>query len=260
MTGSVARNLAKTVVRHLEPVVWGGRVRERVLVALLREHYASLLRRHWSDADRVPHFFDHRIGAFGFATGSSSPFSYYRGYFAAELIRPADRVLDIGCGDGFFARRFFSPKCNAVDAIDIEPSAIAHASRYNRAPNITYTLLDAVHEPFPSGCYDVVVWDGGLGHVATSDTDEVLAKIRDVLSPDGAFVGSESLGREGEDHLQFFASRQDLSRLLERHFPHVQVRSLEYALPDFTRHEGFWRCAASPGRLEEAAWSSCSPS
>ena len=251
------RSVVKSAARRLEPVVWGGRLRERALVGMLRQHYASLLRRHWSDPDEVPHFFDHRIGAFGFATGSGTPFGYYRGYFAAELIRPTDRLLDIGCGDGFFTRRFFSPRCAAVDAIDIEPTAIEHASRYNPASNVTYTLLDAAAQPFPHDRYDIVVWDGGLGHVTADASKTMLGKIRQALSADGAFVGSESLGDEGSDHLQFFASLQDLCSLFEGHFPHVQVRSFEYELSGFTRREAFWRCAADPTRLEEAAWASC---
>jgi SAM-dependent methyltransferase len=257
MIRSASRRLVRTVARGLEHAVWGGRTRERLLVALLRQHYASLLRRRWSDPDRAPHFFDHRIGAFEFATGAGTPFGYYRGYFTAELIRPADRVLDIGCGDGFFARRFFSPKCSAVDAIDIEPDAIAHASRYNRAENITHILLDAVNERFPADHYDVVVWDGGLGHVTPKGTERVLEKIRDALAPDGVFVGSESLGREGEDHLQFISSLEDLCALLERYFPHVLVRALQYELPLLTRREAFWRCGLNPVRLEEAVWSRC---
>jgi 2-polyprenyl-3-methyl-5-hydroxy-6-metoxy-1,4-benzoquinol methylase len=250
-----AREILKRVARPLEPVVWGGSVRERVLVALLRLHYQSLLRRQWSDPDRAPHFFDHRIGAFGFATGTSSAFSYYRGYFAAEVIRERDRVLDIGCGDGFFDRRFFAPRAAAVDAIDIEPSAIAHATRYNPAPNIAYSLLDAVTEAFPHPPYDVVVWDGGLGHVTRPDADRILPKIRTALSPNGVFVGSESLGHEGEDHMQFFASQADLRALFESHFTYVHIRSIEYELPTLTRREAFWRCASSPSRMQEAAWS-----
>jgi SAM-dependent methyltransferase len=249
--------VAKTAARRLEPVVWGGRVRERALVTLLRGHYDSLLRRHWSDSENAPHFFDHRIGAFGFATGPGTPFGYYRGYFATELIRPGDHLLDIGCGDGFFDRRFFGPRAAHVDAVDIEPRAIAHASRHNAAPNVSYVLLDAIKEPFPRASYDVVVWDGGLGHVSTAETEVVLPKIREALADHGVFTGSESLGREGSDHLQFFDGLQDLCSLFEAHFPHVQVRSFAYDVSGFTRREAFWRCASDAGRLEQAGWSSC---
>ena len=91
-------------------------------------------------------------------------------------MRDGDRVLDIGCGDGFFARRFFAAHGARVDAIDIEPGAITHAERHNSAPQIRYFLKDAVGEPFPSDAYDVVVWDGALGHFSPDTTDRMLAR------------------------------------------------------------------------------------
>ena len=240
-----------------EKILWGGRTRERILVRMLRAHYASLFRRQWSRADQMPHFFDHRIGSFGLFAGDNTPFAYYRGYYAAEVLRDGDVLLDIGCGDGFFASRFFAPRCSAVDAIDIEPSAIRHALAQNTHPRITYSVRDAVGQPFPRERYDAVVWDGAIGHFSPEKTHWMLAKIRDALAPAGVFVGSETLGDEGHDHLQFFASTDDLGDLLGQHFAHVQVRAQRFPLKEgVERTEAYWRCAIDPGRLEQAAWSS----
>jgi cyclopropane fatty-acyl-phospholipid synthase-like methyltransferase len=217
----------------------------------------SLYRRDWAlvRSGDQPHFVDHRIGAAQLLAGRANPYGWFRGFYVAELLRAEDRVLDIGCGDGFFDRRFFSERCRSIDAIDIEPSAIAHATRVNLAANVSYRLLDAVRDTFPKPPYDVVVWDGALGHFAPQDTDRMLRKIRDSLTPTGLFVGSDSLGMEGHDHLQFFESLSDLGLLLARHFPHVELRRMEYALPSGSvREEAYWRCAVEPIRLEEAAW------
>lgn len=247
--------LRVVAVRAALRIAGGGARRERLLLRLLDLHYRTLFLRQWRWADEAPHFFDHRIGSFIFASGKGHGFGYLRGFFASELVRDGDRVLDIGCGDGFFARRFFAARGASVDAIDIEPSAIEHAERHNAAPQIRYRLQDAVSEPFPSDAYDVVVWDGALGHFAPDTTDRMLAKIKSALSDGGAFVGSESLGFQGEDHLQFFHSPEELAEILGRHFPYVMVRELEYRLPNETlRREAFWRCAVDPERLELAAW------
>lgn len=236
-------------------IAGGGVGRERILLRLLDLHYRTVFLRQWRWADEAPHFFDHRIGSFGFAAGKLHGFGFVRGFFAAELVHDGDRVLDIGCGDGFFARCFFAARGASVDAIDIEPSAIEHAERHNASPQIRYRLQDAVAEPFPSDLYDVVVWDGALGHFSPETTDRMLAKIRSVLADGGAFVGSESLGFQGDDHLQFFHSVDELAEVLGRHFPHVHVRELEYPLAaDYLRREAFWRCAVDPQRLERAAW------
>jgi SAM-dependent methyltransferase len=240
-----------------ERMLWGGRRREQLLVQLLRAHYASLFRRQWSRAERMPHFFDHRIGSFGLFAGDNTPFGYYRGYYAAEVLRDGDVLLDIGCGDGFFASRFFAPRCSAVDAIDIEPSAIRHALAHNAHPRVAYSIRDAVDQPFPRERYDAVVWDGALGHFAPETTHRMLAKIRDALAPAGVFVGSETLGTEGHDHLQFFTSIDDLGDLLGQHFAHVEVRAQRFPLKSgVERTEAYWRCALDPERLELAGWRS----
>jgi hypothetical protein len=85
----------------------------------------------------------------------------------------------------------------------------------------------------------------------------MLSKIRNVLAPGGAFVGSESLGHEGHDHLQFFSSLSELCPLFGEHFPHVELRQLEYEVKGLRRVEAFWRCAGDRGRLDEARWLAC---
>jgi SAM-dependent methyltransferase len=245
----------RSLARAVERVLWGGERRERVLIALLRRHYESVFRRQWRHAREMPHYFDHRIGSFAFAIGSGHPYTYFRGFFTAEMIREGDVLLDIGCGDGFFARRFYAPKCAHVDAIDIERSAISHASRRNPMPNIAYAVLDAVTQPFPRSQYDVIVLDGALGHFAPEPSRILLTKISEALTEDGVFVGSESLGLEGHDHLQHFSTLTELGELLGNRFPHVQARSIDYVIPSGDgRREAFWRCAFQRTRLDEAAW------
>jgi SAM-dependent methyltransferase len=250
--------LRRAVRRAFEQLAWGGRTRERLLVWLLGRHYESLFWRQWvfpQSAEKLPHYMDHRIGAFGLAVRDGGADPYTRGFLAAEALRAGDRVLDIGCGDGFFDRGFFSHRCGHIDAIDIEPSAIGHARRYNAAPNIAYLELDAVAEPFPSDGYDVIIWDGAIGHFAADTTSTMLAKIGSALKPGGVFVGSESLGAEGHDHLQFFADLEDLRATLRSQFEHVEVRSLSYEIgTPAPRREAYWRCAAAPERLRALAW------
>lgn len=262
---SVLRRYRRTVfpaLRVAERLLWGGDLRERILLRLLAEYYESLYRRQWrfALAQEQPHFFDHRVSSFGFALGTRSPFGFYRGFFVSELLRDGDRLLDIGCGDGFFARRFFAEKCALVDAIDVEPSAIAAARRRNAARNIRYALVDAVRDPFPSDSYDVVVWDGGIAHFSPESADVVLRKVRDALLPSGVFAGSESLGFEGHDHLQNFTSLDDLCDLLGSYFLHVEVKALSYQFPGGAaeRREAFWRCAIDANRLVQAGWRGCS--
>lgn len=244
--------------RLIESAIGGGRLRERLLLNALRQHYASRFRREWLWTDRPPHFFDHRIGAFDLAFGSakSGAYPWFRAFFAAEVIREGDVLLDIGSGDGFFTARFLAPRCRTVDGIDVDPAAIERARRTNDAPNVRYHLSDAVTEPFPHEQYDVIVWDGAIGHFSPQASKELLAKIGRALAPDGIFCGSESLGAEGVDHLQYFSELADLHELLSPLFPHLWLREVGYRTGGHFRREAYWRASTSPDRKEDASWRS----
>jgi hypothetical protein len=85
----------------------------------------------------------------------------------------------------------------------------------------------------------------------------MLRKIAGSLGPAGVFVGSESLGKEGVDHLQTFDALEDIGKLLRTHFTQVYVRELTYPLSwarGFVRKEGYWRCSNDPERLQCSGW------
>jgi len=248
------------IVRLLERLIFGGRTREAILLRLLGALYRSQYRREWRFySHEAPHFFNHRLNGFEFVYGRDrSPFTFFRGFLALEVIRDGDHLLDIGCGDGFFSSAFFAAKCRQIDAIDVEPSAIAAAQRLNLNPRILFHLKDAVREPFPSPDYDVVVWDGAIGHFSPEDLSTVLEKIRQSISPAGIFVGSESLGTEGSDHLQFFKDEAALASIFRPFFKHVLVRVMEYRIRGgYIRKEAYWRCTNdSSSRHADTAWRS----
>jgi 2-polyprenyl-3-methyl-5-hydroxy-6-metoxy-1,4-benzoquinol methylase len=252
------RRLKRTLAGWKERILWGGKIREEFFIRLLRRHYKSLFRRLWELDIQRPHFTNHRLAwfLFGFGDGAMHPYQLARAFFSAETLSPDDVVLDIGCGDGFLTKHFLSAQCSAVDAIDIEPAAIREAKRTNARPNITYTLRDAAKGPFPREKYDVIFWNGAIGHFAASETALILKKIAAALNPDGVFAGSESLGHEGHDHLQFFKTHEDLGNLFRSHFAHVSTKTLRYPINNgtFVRDEAYWRCSNSSARLAKAGW------
>ena len=167
------------VVRLLETILYGGNLREVFLVRLLGTLHRSQYRREWIFfSDEPPHFYNQRWNGYEFTYGKSrNPYSFLRGFLACEILRDGDHLLDIGCGDGFFASAFFSARCQHIDSIDIDRSAIETAKRLNRSPKIDFHLLDVVRQPFPSERYDVIVWDGAIGHFLEADLSIVLEKI-----------------------------------------------------------------------------------
>lgn len=249
------------VMRMIESLLFGGEVRERLLSRMLLALGDSKFRRQWIwSAGHSPHFSDHRVTWFraGFGASQGDATAFIRGYYVLELVGPEDVLLDIGCGDGFFARQFYSPRCKLVDAVDIDGAAIRTATHWHTADNIRYHLMDAVENRFPSDRYQVIVWDGAIGHFPPPAIERMLDKISSALSPDGVFCGSESLGREGQDHLQFFDTVDDLRRMLRPFFRYVYMKQIEYWIgrrQRYLRREAYWRCAHSLERLNTAAWS-----
>jgi hypothetical protein len=88
----------------------------------------------------------------------------------------------------------------------------------------------------------------------------MLEKIRRALAVGGVFTGSEALElpeEQSPDHLQVFPTLADLSQLFKPYFKYIQLREIQYRIgykKTWLRHEGFWRCANSTDRLNEAAW------
>lgn len=209
--------------------------------------YRRRSRRHWrTSKDDDQHYFVHSPQLFGIFAGDPGEilYAYTRAFLTAEIIRPGATVLDIGCGDGSLTKRFYAPRASHVDAIDIEESAIAYATKFNAAPNIEYRRLDAVAELLPRSQYDVIVFDGAVGHFSREGAIEVLRKIATVLGPTGIFCGSESLGAEGHDHLQYFMDVGDLRAILAPAFRYVRLKTQQYHLPNgFHRREAYWRAS-----------------
>jgi len=242
----------------LEWLIYGGRWREYVLVQMLGALHRSQFKRERKLATTPPHFTNDRIHAFDLVYGKlRNPYFFGPGFFVSELIRPDDVILDIGCGDGFISNSFFSRLAKHIDAIDIEPSAIEMAERLNASPKIKFQLLDAVKQPFPQSNYNIIVWNGAIGHFPPQDIETMLVKIKAALAPNGVFAGSEALGPEGFDHLQFFDTEADLAALFKPHFKHVWVRTARYPIVGgYVRTEGYWRCSNDTVRHSEASWKS----
>ncbi|MDI6740914.1 MAG: class I SAM-dependent methyltransferase [Candidatus Edwardsbacteria bacterium] len=229
---------------------------EKIAVGLFLRVYEALYKRDWVYGKAQPHFFNQRIGIVRFAFGAKKigPYSFYRGFFASQVIRGEDRLLDIGCGDGFFVRHFFAEKCGSIDAVDIEPSAIQAAKKYNGDEIIQYHIMDATTHPFPKNVYDVIVWDGAIGHFPPETIGAMLKKIAAALSENGIFVGSESIGKEGHDHLTTFDTQDELGKIFRQYFTYVQLLSTTYTGDNFVRKEAYWRCSNSQTRMRESDW------
>jgi ubiquinone/menaquinone biosynthesis C-methylase UbiE len=118
-------------------------------------------------------------------------------------VDPGDRVLDVGCGPGYLARRAARAvgPSGRVDGIDPSAEAIAYATR--RAPaNAAFTVATAERLPHADDTFDVVMSSLALHHIEPEQRPAALSEMRRVLRPDGRllivdFGGSDAHAGKG---------------------------------------------------------------
>lgn len=127
----------------------------------------------------------------------------------------AERVLDLGCGDGRLTAELDATELTAADV-----SRVALERARGRLPGARVVELDPdAPLPFEDGSFDLVLCAETIEHVR--DVQLLLSELRRVLRPGGVLVATTPanlpLGRRPDPlspHLRFF-TRRSLRRLLD---------------------------------------------
>ncbi|MBY0440712.1 MAG: class I SAM-dependent methyltransferase [Mycobacteriaceae bacterium] len=98
---------------------------------------------------------------------------------AVSGAQSGERVLDLGCGTGYFARRIAPVvgDSGVVVGIDPSPASLDYAAAH-APPNCTFQTAQAQDLPFADASFDVVVSSLTFHHIAP---DGRLAAIREAL-------------------------------------------------------------------------------
>jgi SAM-dependent methyltransferase len=150
--------------------------------------------------------------------------------FAAVAEAEPARVLEVGCGTGWFAARVQRRLGAEVVAIDQSARMVELA----RAEGVDAHIGDVQDLPFDDGRFDCAVANWMLYHVP--DLERGLAELARVLRPGGRLVATTN----GRDHLlelwelvgaaearlarSMVFSADDGEALLRRHFGRVEIR------------------------------------
>ncbi|OGB92633.1 MAG: hypothetical protein A3G35_11555 [candidate division NC10 bacterium RIFCSPLOWO2_12_FULL_66_18] len=123
-------------------------------------------------------------------------FASPRRVFAALDLKPAERVLEIGAGIGYYSleatRRIGSS--GRLICLDIQWEMLVEARRRLRAAgseSAEFVQASAEYLPFASGSFDHVILVTVLGEIP--DRSQTLREIRRVLRPGGRLSVSEQL-------------------------------------------------------------------
>ena len=133
----------------------------------------------------------HRSLAPRYAYRYSLPFSrLFQEDWHAQMLRhmPADarRVLDLGCGTGFFLAELDEKRPGAV-GLDISHELLRVCEQY--VPGARVVTADAERLPFAERSFDAVFCKGSLHH--TRDHVRYLENCRRALTPRGVLILSE---------------------------------------------------------------------
>lgn len=131
------------------------------------------------------------------------------------------RVLDLGCGDGFFARVVFGRNKIHV-GLDLFKSRAIAAEKEKIYKKVVY--YDGRQIPYPTGYFSTVISNCVLEHIP--NLNETLSEIKRVLKPGGYFLTSVMTDRWedylvgqkifGRTYLQFMKKRQEHYNLLSK--------------------------------------------
>ena len=173
-------------------------------------------------------------------------FTFSRYKFVAKMLEGRDRVLEVGCGDGFVSR-VVAQSVGSLTITDFDPVFIqdAKALADPKWPMDarTHSILAGPVQP---GGFDAAYSMDVMEHIQPADEDSYLANICASLTDHGvAIIGMPSL--ESQDYASK-ASKEghvncktapDLKAALDRHFHNV----FSFSMNDEVVHTGYHKMA-----------------
>ncbi|MCX5751938.1 MAG: class I SAM-dependent methyltransferase [Candidatus Saganbacteria bacterium] len=163
--------------------------------------------------------------------------SYYK--FAAKMIGPGRRVLDVGCGEGL-GTWLLAKDCGKAKGIDVNKEAIEVAKRNWVDKRINFQNVDFLR--MKNSHYDAIVSIDVVGHAFSKNTGAFLDKISACLTAHGIVVigmpniifakSFSSVTRSGRVN-QCLGERVELG--MKKYFKHVFV----FGANDEVVHAGF---------------------
>jgi len=124
----------------------------------------------------------------------------YRALLAAAGVRPGDRLLDVGCGPGYFARMLAEATGpdGSVAGVDAAPEMVEYATRKARhLANCSFQPGAAQSLPFADGSFDVVTSSLVMHHVPQEERGRAVREMLRVLRPGGTLVLADYQPGEG---------------------------------------------------------------
>jgi len=144
-------------------------------------------------------------------------YGYYNLALAAAGPLAGKRVLDAGCGDGYFTRLIKKQGAEQVVGTDYSARALSFARLL--APGIDFTEADLMQLPYEDVSFDVVFLVEVLEHIPSDGQKHIVRELARILKPGGLCIITVPSVRMPviEKHEEHF-TKESLARLLEVYF------------------------------------------
>lgn len=175
---------------------------------------------------RQPVYFDHWIDWYFTMPVKGDASFLDRAFHNMYAIRLNSRLLELGCGDGFYAAHFYSRFASTVICVELNDGAVRR-SRAASTSNMTVVKGDFLSE-LPEGSFDNIVWDASIQYMDSNEQTRLLRELSDILAEDGILSGSTPEAREDgrlmlQHHKKEFSGPQELKEKLRESFSNVAV-------------------------------------
>jgi SAM-dependent methyltransferase len=165
--------------------------------------------------------------------------------FCGLAIKPGSRILELGCGTGYYTDIFFSPFAAEIVAIDIDPRAIETARRMHQAKNIIYEIMD-FRRTLPNAVFDVVVWSPTIFAYTTEEVDSFMGRLRKIMSNDAKLCGWTYVEVDHPGPEILWHDMNSLAERLKRHFRNVRAFERTHPTLQPPRHALFFYASDGP--------------
>jgi 2-polyprenyl-3-methyl-5-hydroxy-6-metoxy-1,4-benzoquinol methylase len=172
-------------------------------------------------------------------------FTLSRYKFVAKMLAGRERVLEVGCADGF-PTRLVAQTVKSVVGVDFDPQFIndANERKSDRWP-IDFRVHDVMAAPVP-GSFDGAFALDVIEHIPQQHEDRFLQNIRASLTGEGVLIiGTPSLASQQyaspqskEGHINC-KTAEKLQATLQRHFAQVFI----FSMNDEVVHTGYSKMA-----------------
>ena len=195
-------------------------------INLVEALYQKRLDLAWGPGVISPEHFEHRIDQFLWRNRNS--FWVERGVFNNITISSNAKVLELSCGDGFFAHHFYSQLAKSCECVDIDKDAINYSKKYHSSRgNIQYYCED-INTYIPKNTYNNIIWDAAIEHFSPENIDSLVKKYSQFLETDGIFSGytlqeKDTGVLQHADHLCEMRDKEHLAKFFTPYFKNVLI-------------------------------------